>query len=153
MPEKSCQCCGSPFEPRPQVPNQTYCSKPDCQRDRRKRWSQQKLRNDSDYQDNLSRAQRAWHDRNPDYWREYRHRSPKPEPDTRGPQMQPQVLVPPPQSANIDASSYPPNIQPGFYWVEPIAQLSPKNIGTLIVKMTPACADCSCKKDACKYRT
>ena len=46
MSSTLCACCGKPFEPRPQVPNQTFCSSPDCQRARKLRWQQDKLRAD-----------------------------------------------------------------------------------------------------------
>ena len=39
---------------------------------RRKSWRQKKIAADPDYRLNQSRAQRAWLDRNPDYWRKYR---------------------------------------------------------------------------------
>lgn len=71
MPSK-CAACGGSFEPRPQVPEQTYCGKPSCQQERRRRWKQAKQRTDPDYRDNQSRAQRTWSDRHPGYWRGYR---------------------------------------------------------------------------------
>lgn len=43
---RNCAHCGQAFQPRPQVPNQTYCSSPDCQGVRKLRWQQDKLRND-----------------------------------------------------------------------------------------------------------
>ena len=72
MEPKICACCGQSFPPDPRVKNQTYCSSPACQADRRKRWRQTRSRTDEVYLDNKSRAQRAWLDRNPDYWRAYR---------------------------------------------------------------------------------
>ena len=72
MMHRRCACCGRPFEPRPQVPEQAYCSAPDCQRARKRRWQQTRLRSDPDYRHNQRDAQRAWLDRNPDYWRSYR---------------------------------------------------------------------------------
>ena len=72
MGNKQCIACRQPFHPRPQVPNQSYCSAPDCQRERRKQWHRQKLQTDPDYQNNQARAQKAWMQRNPNYWREYR---------------------------------------------------------------------------------
>lgn len=153
MPEKLCQCCGSAFDPRPQVPNQNYCSKPECQRDRRNRWGQQKMQNDPDYRDNLRRAQRAWHDRNPDYWRAYRNRPPSPESDLS--RLETQVITQGDiaSPANIDASTGTTKALSGLYWVETLPQQGPGNKGALIIKISPACSDCSCKKDACKYRT
>ncbi len=47
-----CACCGQSFLPDPRVKNQTYCSTPTCQTERR--------------------VQRAWINRNPDYLRKYR---------------------------------------------------------------------------------
>lgn len=77
MEKKHCAACGKSFWPRTQVPNQSYCSALECQRERRRRWQRHKLQTDPDYHDNQSRAQRAWLDRNPDYWREYRVSHPK----------------------------------------------------------------------------
>jgi hypothetical protein len=43
-----------------------------CQRERRRRWHQEKLRSDDDYRANQARARQAWAGRHGDYWREYR---------------------------------------------------------------------------------
>ena len=67
-----CANCSNSFIPRPQTPGQEFCSERPCQKERRKRWRQKKMEADPDYRLNQSRAQRAWLDRNPDYWREYR---------------------------------------------------------------------------------
>ena len=77
MENKQCSACGQIFQPRPQVPDQSYCSSLSCQRERRRKWQKIKLQSDSDYQDNQARAQQAWSQRNPDYWREYRKSHPK----------------------------------------------------------------------------
>jgi len=77
MEHKQCIACGLSFKPRPQIPQQSYCSSPDCQRERRRQWQRDKLQSDPDYQDNQARAQQAWSLRNPDYWREYRASHPK----------------------------------------------------------------------------
>jgi hypothetical protein len=72
MESRQCAACGLEFRPRPQVPQQCYCSATACQRERQRRWQIDKRRDDHDYQDNQARAQRAWCERNPDYWRDYR---------------------------------------------------------------------------------
>ena len=77
MENKQCVACSQLFQPRPQVPHQSYCSAPDCQRERRRQWQRLKLQTDPDYQNNQSRAQQAWCQRNPDYWREYREANPQ----------------------------------------------------------------------------
>jgi hypothetical protein len=43
-----------------------------CQRERRRRWHQNKLRSDDDYRANQAQARQAWAGRHGDYWREYR---------------------------------------------------------------------------------
>ena len=76
MELKQCIACGQDFQPCPQVPSQCFCSAPACQKERRRRWQRSKLKTDPDYQDNQSRAQQAWIQRNPDYWRQYRELHP-----------------------------------------------------------------------------
>ena len=73
---RRCACCGKPFAPRPQVPDQAYCSDPDCQRARKRQWQRAKLQSDPDYRGNQRAAQHAWSQRNPDYWRGYRDARP-----------------------------------------------------------------------------
>lgn len=72
MTKLCCVHCGARFIPAPQVPNQAYCSKANCQKERRRQWQKNKLLSDPDYRDNQSRAQKAWTEKNPDYWRQYR---------------------------------------------------------------------------------
>ncbi len=72
MEPKCCAACGQAFHPRSQAPRQSYCQKPECQRERKRRWQRDKLRSDPDYRENQARAQQAWNGRNPEYWREYR---------------------------------------------------------------------------------
>lgn len=67
-----CIHCGEGFQPRPQNPNQQYCSKPECQKARKRHWQRQKLQNDPEYRENQRDAARRWREHNPDYWRNYR---------------------------------------------------------------------------------
>lgn len=80
-----CACCGKPFAPRPQVPDQAYCSAPDCQRARKRQWQQAKRQSDPDYRTDQRAAQQAWAQRNPDYWRNYRTAKFKHEPRDQAP--------------------------------------------------------------------
>jgi hypothetical protein len=77
MKKKRCLACNLSFDVRPQVPHQSYCSAPGCQRTRRREWQRQKLKNDPDHRHNQQRAQKAWCQRNPDYWRQYRESHPE----------------------------------------------------------------------------
>lgn len=76
MMTRPCACCGEPFEPRPQVPDQAFCTSPDCQRARKREWQRVKLQSDPDYRINQRAAQQAWAQRNPDYWHNYREAQP-----------------------------------------------------------------------------
>ncbi|MEA3412029.1 MAG: hypothetical protein U9R74_10900, partial [Pseudomonadota bacterium] len=63
MGRKRCAACGALFTPCRNVANQQYCSKPECQRERRRRWQREKLKQDPDYQANQAAAQRRWRER------------------------------------------------------------------------------------------
>ena len=76
MQKLRCVHCNDLFTLAPQVPKQAYCSKPKCQKERRKQWQKNRLQSDPDYRDNQSRAQRAWTEKNPDYWRKLRRTEP-----------------------------------------------------------------------------
>ncbi len=77
MGRKQCAACDDRFTPRRNVPDQAYCSKPECQRERRRRWQREKLRQDPDYRANQQAAQQRWCERNPEYWRKYRQTHPE----------------------------------------------------------------------------
>ncbi|MBN8461430.1 MAG: hypothetical protein J0M01_01240 [Dechloromonas sp.] len=142
---RCCECCGQPFEPRPQVPNQTFCSSPDCQRARKLRWQQDKLRTDPDYRDNQRSAQRAWFDRHPGYWRAYRAANPDPV----------ELAQPPAVNgagnglAKMDASILPP----GLYQLRRIGAESAEKTEDWLVEITPVAPIHLCKKDVCKEMT
>ena len=74
--EKRCECCRRRFTPHPAVRHQEYCSNPECQKTRKRRWQKEKLAKDSDYRANQAEAQKQWRSRNRDYWRQYRKRNP-----------------------------------------------------------------------------
>jgi len=74
--EKRCACCKRGFIPRPAVRNQQYCSDPECQKARKRKWQKEKLAKDSAYRENQAAAQRDWCSRNKGYWKEYRRRNP-----------------------------------------------------------------------------
>ena len=75
--QRKCKACGCDFSPRPQNPNQQFCSKPECQRERKRRWQKHKRATDADYRDNQARAGRRWAQAHPDYWRAYRSNHPE----------------------------------------------------------------------------
>ena len=74
--EKTCLCCEKHFHPHPAVRDQQYCSDPECQKARKRKWQKDKLSKDTDYRMNQASAQKQWRSRNPGYWKEYRRRNP-----------------------------------------------------------------------------
>lgn len=108
MTRSVCASCGQEFLVRPQSPNQTYCPDLDCQRERRRRWTQAKLKADPDYRANQLAAQRAWHARHPDYWQTYRRRQ-SAEPPNRSESA---------AGATIDASICGAEPHAGRWWME-----------------------------------
>ena len=74
---RRCVACGRLFGVRPQIPDQAYCAEPACQRERKRLWQKERRAADPDYKDNQSRAQTAWVQRHPDYWRDYRASHPE----------------------------------------------------------------------------
>lgn len=71
-----CVCCGRRFPWRPQNPDQSYCNRKGCQKERRRRWRRAKLSSDPDYLSNQYDSQKRWLDSHPDYWKDYRTRHP-----------------------------------------------------------------------------
>lgn len=153
MKSKRCVFCHQSFQPLPQVPNQTYCSAPECQRERRRRWQRDKLKTDPDYRDNQSRAQRAWMDRNPKYWRDYRKSHPEYVKCNRDQQRARAVSLPNPDIAKMDTSAPPLAVPAGVYRLQPIAVRGLAKMDALTVEITPFPAVCPCSKGNCKERT
>lgn len=132
MTPRYCTHCGNPFQPRPQVPRQSYCSHPECQRARKQLWQQQKLRTDPHYRDNQRDAQRKWHERHPDYWRNYRasHR----EHAEGSPARQSQPMVDRIRTrVKMDVSA----LTSGLYRIRIIQPVARAPAGSLIAEITP----------------
>ena len=137
-----CTCCGQPFEPRPQVPGQAYCSSPDCQRARKRQWQRAKLQSDSDYRINQRAAQQAWSQRNPDYWRDYR--------DARHQYVQrnreQQRLRDQGREADL-AKMDVCDLPTGLYRIARHPAFPMESGASWIVEITPVCLTCPCKMD------
>lgn len=145
MATKTCAACGQTFQPHHKVPNQTYCSSPDCQKERRQSWDRKQQKNDSDYRDNKSRAQQTWAERNPDYWRKYRKSN-----SGRGGKT---VLIAP-APVKMDDLAWLKNIPAGLYRIKPVCTENiPVNGGGWVVEITPVCIKCPCQDDDCQDRT
>ncbi len=73
---KRCMACGDPLPLSSRVPDQSYCSRAQCQRERRKLWQREKKLLDPAYRDAQAIAQKEWGKRNVDYWHHYREQNP-----------------------------------------------------------------------------
>lgn len=119
-----CRHCRGLFSPRPQVPQQRYCSLPDCQKARKRHWQKHKLKNDADYQDNQRQAQRRWVQRHRDYWHRYRQTHPTYQENNKKAQSQrdrrrrsgTKTLL-----AKMDVSMSETKLESGTYEVFPVA--------------------------------
>ncbi len=76
MARKRCKCCRCLFTLTKRNPDQMYCSKPDCQKARKRRWQKMKMLEDEAYRLNQKDAQRRWTEKTPDYWKNYRENNP-----------------------------------------------------------------------------
>lgn len=123
MTKRHCAACQNVFEPHRHVPKQQYCSASECQKVRRRRWQQHKLKSDPDYRDNQAQAQRQWSQQHPTYWRTYRQGHPDYTARNRDQQRQrnrkrrhPQ----PPEIAKMDAYRVASDPISGTYWLLPV---------------------------------
>jgi hypothetical protein len=147
MEPKICPCCGQAFQPRPQVQNQTYCSSPACQRERRQAWQRKKLQDDHFYRENQQDAQRAWRDRNPEYSRNYRATNPQYVEKNRAQQRTKPNGTPELNIAKMDVSIWPSGIPAGIYRIRPVPSSEIANMDAWIVEISPVCGDCPCKTE------
>jgi len=153
MRNKRCIVCRKSFKPHPQVPNQSYCSAPECQRERRRRWQQNKLQADPDYRDNQSRAQRAWMDSNPKYWREYRKAHPDYVESNREKQRTRTLPPKKPEIAKMDVSALQLSFPSGVYRLRPVVVSNLAKMDACIVEITFLSAICPCNDETCKEMT
>lgn len=119
MEKRLCAACRQLFRPRPQSPRQTYCRSRACQRERRRRWQEAKLRSDPDYRENQRHAQSAWCARNADYWREYRQTHPEYRERNKAQQRARRRTEGIVDVAKMDASKPAGSLRPGLYRIVP----------------------------------
>jgi hypothetical protein len=74
--DKRCVCCHDQLPSVPAARNHRYCSKPACQRERKRLWHRQKLATDEAYRQSKADAQRKWTSANSGYWKQYRAKHP-----------------------------------------------------------------------------
>lgn len=72
-----CAHCRRVVPANPRIEDQTHCSRKACRQDKKRLWQRQKMAMDSDYKDNQRDCWKAWFERNPHYWKEYRKSHPE----------------------------------------------------------------------------
>ena len=155
MERRRCAACGGAFRPRPQVPDQKYCSASACQRARRRRWQRAKRQSDADYRENQARAQRAWVQGHRDYWREYRRTHPQYCESNRlaarhrQRKRRPRVA----QFAKMDASTAESRLPSGTYRLAPASAGEFAKMDAWIVEMTLISRAYREAAEVCKERT
>lgn len=119
---RRCVACGKLYVPCPRVKQQQYCSKPECQKERKRRWHRKKLLDDPAYVQNRRDAQRRWREAHQDYWQRYRKAHPAYVENNRQRQQERnRVRTGPSHSiAKTDASLEESRIIPGRYALIPL---------------------------------
>ncbi|WP_291998419.1 hypothetical protein [Candidatus Accumulibacter sp. ACC012] len=140
MEYRQCKACRQPFRPRPQNPDQCFCSAAACQRERRRRWQAAKRQNDPDYRDNQKRAQKAWAERHSDYWRTYRDQHP--EYVARNRARQRERALGRAGVAKMDASKTEIALPSGTYRLSPMIDASLAKMDAWTVEITVLSATC-----------
>lgn len=74
---KICLHCVEDFIPCSSRPDQEYCGKAECQRERRRLWHRKKMKTDPVYRQGQLDCQKNWREQHPDYWRQYREDHPE----------------------------------------------------------------------------
>lgn len=110
------------------------------------------MQTDPDYRENQQRSQRAWLERHPEYWRHYRAINPEYVECNRARQRVRAEAEQKADLAKMDASAL-LGLLPGIYQISLVPGTIADPDGRVIVEITPVCAECLCKKDACKDRT
>ncbi|HWR88577.1 MAG TPA: hypothetical protein VN277_09175 [Acidiferrobacterales bacterium] len=136
MESKQCAGCGKAFHPRPQTPKQTYCSSPQCQRERRRRWQQARRRIDPEYRDNQSRAQESWAERHRDYWRQYRQTHPQYSERNRVLQRERDARRRERVLAKMDVSARDSPVASGTYRLSPVTRDDLAKMDAWVVRIT-----------------
>ena len=78
LPSRCCRYCQQIFlQPTLYRPQQSVCSRPECQRRRRADYHRQKIRVDCEYAQVVRDSQKKWREAHPGYWKQYRQQHPE----------------------------------------------------------------------------
>lgn len=119
MSIRRCLACARIFALRPQSPQQSYCPAKPCQHERKKLWQRERRQTDDTYRESQAKAQRAWMDKHPDYWKQYRCDHPEYTERNRQQQRNRNPNKNGGSIAKMDASQPPPPMTSGRYMMVP----------------------------------
>jgi cell division protein FtsI/penicillin-binding protein 2 len=74
---RRCPYCHRSFLPSAYRPQQSVCSRPECQRQRRTDYHRKKLATDTEYHQVALESQKQWREEHPDYQKQWRQRNPQ----------------------------------------------------------------------------
>lgn len=77
MALRPCRYCQQSFQPSRFRPDQTVCSQPGCQLQRRADYHRTKIKIDPEYAEVVRDSQRKWREAHPDYQQNYRQSHPQ----------------------------------------------------------------------------
>jgi endogenous inhibitor of DNA gyrase (YacG/DUF329 family) len=138
MATRHCAACQQAFVPCRHVPAQRYCSARVCQKVRRRRWQQGKLKSDPDDLDNQARAQRGWRERHPLYWKHYRQTPPDYTARNQAQQRQRNRKRRPPAPSTMAKMDVLPLVTDkisGTYWLVPVNTSEMANMDAYMVEL------------------
>lgn len=134
-----CPCCDTFFIPRNK--NQTFCTKPKCQRARKALWQRNKIATDPEYAKGQYLSNQKWLVNNPDYWAKYRRNNPKKADRNRALQKIRNKKTQPVKTigiAKMDVSKSCNESLLGQFWLVPtIAKMDPVKI---FITTAPGCS-------------
>lgn len=147
MKRRKCKHCGRSFVITARRPDQTYCSRKECQRARKNHWQRRKLANDEDYRINQASCQANWVAQHPGYWKQYREKHPEYAQRNREKQRERNQInrtQPPasttiaPSIAKMDAKHPEKSFISGYYKLIPVADTPFANMDPIMVRIHEA---------------
>ena len=157
MEFRQCEACHQAFRPRPQNPDPSETAKtatspgritpqfaglnvPQIDK-RRRRWQAAKRQSDPDYREDQKRAQKAWAERHPDYWRAYREQHPEYVARNRARQQERALGLA--AIAKMDASKAETGFSSGTYRLSRVVDASLAKKNAWMVEITVISAGCA----------
>lgn len=143
MKRRKCNHCGRSFVVTSRHPDQTYCSRKECQRARKTNWQRRKLGSDEDYRINQADCQANWASQHPGYWKRYREKHPeyvqrnkeKQRERNRTNRAKPPLITTTSTVAKMDANQNEKPVFSGYYKLIPVIETPFANMDPILVRI------------------